>query len=349
MMSREEVRVSIFYKVGVSGKGHHHKQAGGLAANALHSTEVLKRKGIDVELCQVTSYDELLASVEKTMPTHVVIEAVWINSTQAGNLATRFPETQFVVRAHSKIGFLQVEPEAIATMRSIIELHEKLPNLWFSSNNREFSDSISEVYGPCLYLPNLYDSDGAPLRRKQTDGVLRVASFGATRLLKLHPAAALAALQIAARVKMPLEFYVNVDRTPGGDSVRKTMRNMFEDVKGAKLVELGWQDTVTFRETIASMDLVMQLSATETFCMVAADAVSSGVPVIAGPAIVWLDSAYHAPIDETSAVAELAADAIADRKAAKRQKKSLDRYNRESADVWMDFLGLPKTRRCFLW
>ena len=348
-MNKEDVKVSIFYKVGMSGKGHHHRQAGGLAANALHSTDVLRRKGVSIDLHQVTSYDELVKAVDETKPTHVVIEAVWVNALQAGDLARKNPATQVVVRAHSKIGFLQVEPEAIDTIREIIELHDSLPNLWFSSNNHEFSDAVNEVYGPCLHLPNLYDSEGAPPRTRQDDEILRIASFGATRLLKLHPAAALAALQVATRLDRDLEFYVNVDRTPGGDSVRKTMRNMFDGLKMSKLVELGWQDSDEFRKTIASMDLVMQLSATETFCMVAADAVSSGVPVVTGPAVSWLAGCGVAPIDDTGRVAYVSVGLLTDSKAAKKQKAHLKHYVEYSVDKWMEFLGLPKTRRCFLW
>src|SRR6185369_11315812 len=137
-----------------------------------------------------------------------------------------------------------------------------IPNIHFSSNNLEFSESLSEVYGRCLYLPNLYDLESSPehhrhhhlVKHSLTQPPLRIASFGASRLLKLHPSAALAALQIARAEGRQLEFYVNTDKTPGGESVRRTVRNMFAGLEDAKLIEVGWQDGQVFKKTISSMD-----------------------------------------------------------------------------------------------
>lgn len=337
--------VVIFYKTSSSSNNPYH--AGGLASNGLHTVAVLKHMGFNAHLQQVRDYADLAQYMRRhNGTTHAIIEAVWIEPEQALDLARRHHDTKVIVRAHSKIGFLQVEPEAIPKIRAIIDASRHQRNLHFSSNNAEFAAAIDQVYGPCLYLPNLYDLAGAPQRRP-TDGPLRIASFGATRLLKLHPSAALAALQAAKRMELDLEFFINVDKTPGGDSVRRTIRNLFAGLSWAKLVEVTWQDAQAFKETIASMDLVLQASATETFCMVAADAVASGVPVVTGPAITWVPSRYQAPIDDTSALAAAAVDALDNEaKAARVELKALQAYVKEAQAAWSEFLE-PKQRRSF--
>ncbi len=335
-------KLAIVYKT----KGDRNTySAGGLAANAMHSAAVLGEMGIFIRLVPVESFDELRSALTHYPYTHVIVEAVWLTLQQLLELHRLYPNTHFVVRAHSKMGFLQVEPEAIAIMREILDL--SLSRISLASNNHEFAESLTEVYGPsrCLYLPNLYDLASAPPRNYQR-GPLRIASFGASRLLKLHPSAALAALQITKRLGRALDFYVNVDRTPGGESVRRSVRNLFYQLPRAKLIEVGWQDPNVFRQTIATMDLVIQLSCTETFCLVAADAVSSGVPVVAGPAISWLPAnLLVGDVDDTSAVATQGVQILTGAWLATRaQRRALAKYTAKAEKIWLKYL--EQYRRC---
>lgn len=345
---KRSVRLCICYKSKGSGKNHYH--AGGLASNALHSATVLRRAGVDVDLLQVEDFAALVRHLDQNPDTtHVVVEAVWMTTEQTKVLAISHSDKRIVVRAHSKMGFLQVEPEAVTRMREIVEFGKVQSNLSFSSNNAEFASSITYVFGPCLYLPNLYDLEGAPVGCVQSGDRLRIASFGASRLLKLHPSAALAALQIAESERMPLDFFINADKTPGGESVRKTVRALFAGLPNAQLVEVGWQDADKFKETIASMDLVLQMSATETFCMVAADAVASGVPVVVGPAISWVAKKWQVSIDDTSEVAYIGIKALNSCTVRCSQKSSLERHVSESRIEWVNFLGLKRKCRLFPW
>lgn len=336
------LKVLIAYKNSkASGPGCGPYNAGGLSANALHSRAVLLEMGVPTHLLQADSYQDIVAYLNEHRVSHVIVEAIWMTADQTRFLAETYPAVQFVVRSHSKMGFLQVEPEAVSTMRRIIGLSETYQNLTFSSNNSEFAASLSEVYGETLYLPNLYDLASAPKPKEHPPrGVLKIASFGASRLLKLHPSAALAALQIANRLDRDLEFYVNTDRTPGGDSVRKTMCNMFAGIPRAKLIEVGWQDVDTFKETISTMDLVIQLSATETFCLVAADAVAGGVPVVAGPAIKWIPEQFRVDIDETEAVARMGVQMLRGNRSTRVEEKALHHFVRSAKEVWHTFLKL---------
>lgn len=330
--------------------------AGGLASNALHSVAVLKKMGIDACLLQVSDFTDIVCYLnDHVHVTHMIIEAVWVTVPQLHHLSMTYPNVSFAVRAHSKMGFLQVEPEAITTMCRIIKLSQAHENVSFSSNNEEFSASLAEVFGACLYLPNLYDTSGAPPKEKRhahrgLDTELHIASFGANRLLKLHPSAALAALQIGVRMNRPVRFYVNVDKTPGGESVRRSIRNLISEDGNAELVEVGWQDTETFKRTIAGMDLVLQLSATETFCMVAADAIASNVPVIGSHALNWLPKRYQVNADNTGEVARAGVDALSKGPStACRETEALKKYLDDAKSVWRKYLGLSTRRPGFSW
>lgn len=329
--------VVIFYRRGKSGNHYH---AGGLACNALHTVAVLRAAGLSARVEAAESVDEIARILTAAPARRVVVEAVWVSPFGVRFLRQMHPLTRFTVRAHSKMGFLQVEPEAIPAIR------ELMADGAFASNNEEFAHSLAEAYEePCRYLPNLYDRASSPRRAPgERDAYLRVASFGASRLLKMHPPAALAALQVARRLSRKLIFSANVDGTPGGDSVRRSVREVLRDE--AELREVTWQDGETFRRTIAEQDLVLQLSATETFCMVAADAVASGVPVVGGPAISWLPPKYQAPIDDTAAVADVAVKVLHDSSwAAAKQRAALERHVERATRIWLDFLDPPKRRR----
>lgn len=347
------MRLVIFYKTSQSASGRNHSpyRTGGLAANALHSVGVLRKMGIDCDLQAVKDFKELNEFLADNRDvTHAVVEAVWLTSREVAELAATYHTTEFVIRAHSKIGFLQVEPEAVPVIRDIIDLSYRTKNVCFSSNNDEFCRSLGEVFGPVLYLPNLYDLDASPPRDKSCRDVLRIASFGARRLLKLHPNAALAALQVSRRLGKKLEFFINIDNTPGSQSVRNTVKNLISGLPWARLVEVPWQDSATFKATIASMDLVYQLSCTETFCLVAADAVASGVPVVVGPAVSWVPKHFHAEIDDTSHAAALGVEAVLDEQGiADKQLRSLERFIEESKEVWAKFLHVKERKRRHWW
>lgn len=335
------MRVEIYYKNSRPGVGPYH--AGGLAGNALHSVDVLRRIGIDSEAVAVTDFVDLQAKVMASKRlTHAVIEAIWVTPAQLDALASARHRVKFVVRSHSKIGFLQVEPESVKTMRGIIALSGTRPNVRFSANNQDFALSLSKVYGPVVYLPNLYTlPEGRTSRHpRSNNGRIRVGSFGASRLLKMHPSAALAALDIVAQAPeiKGLDLFINTDSTPGGDSVRRTIRNMIDGLPWATLTEVPWQPVDEFRKTIGSMDLNFQLSATESFCHVAADSVAEGVPVVGGPAISWLPGWCQVDIDDTTAAAAHGLKALRDSTVLYDEQRRLEEFVLQAIERWLHWL-----------
>lgn len=334
------IDVAIFHRVpkNPNNPGNGYRHGGGLGANCEHTGEVLTRMGARVWISAV--YD--LAGVARCLaiqPAKVaVLEAIWATAADYEALARSVPQTKFVVRSHSKTGFLQVEWPAITAIRGVIS--SAADNLNFATNNYEFAQALNAAYGPCLYLPNLYDLASSP-RRGPGDARLRACSFGASRLLKMHPSAALAALQAARSLGRPLDFFMNVDRTPGGEGVRQTVHALLDGVDGVTVTEVPWQEPAEFRRTVATMDLALCLSATETFCLVAADSVAAGVPTVTGPAVCWMPTAWRAPIDLTTMVADAAVDAVSGgHHTARQQLRGLEHHLREAEAVWANFLSL---------
>ena len=64
----------------------------------------------------------------------------------------------------------------------------------------------------------------------------------------------------------------------GSQGILQAIRNLYNGVPWAKLVEHPWEDWKSFRKTIGTMDLTIQASYTETFNIVAADSIVEGVP-----------------------------------------------------------------------
>jgi len=62
-------------------------------------------------------------------------------------------------------------------------------------------------------------------------------------------------------------------------------------------------DHADFTKLTGTMDMVMQVSNSETFNIVAADAVSQHVPVLVSDEIPWLDSEYQANPNDVQEIA----------------------------------------------
>ena len=140
--------------------------------------------------------------LDKLNPTHAVIQALWISADDQAELCQAYPDTHFIIRCHSQIGFLQVEPNAIRILRDLLFMQELQLNLSVSANTHRLKDFLEQTYkSRIVYLPDLYDLERVHRKRDESHHhrVVRIGSFGAHRLLKNHTTAAAAALMMAER------------------------------------------------------------------------------------------------------------------------------------------------------
>lgn len=315
----------------------------GLGVNALHTVRVLRQMRIRADAIPAIEAADIAAALSSRPDvTHCVLEALWVSTPNLAKLMNDFPHVRFAVRCHSQVGFLQVEANAVKLFREQLLLQDGSLNLDMSGNNSRFCKWVRGAYRTrCVFLPNLYDLDRTDL---QDDNVwtpgrtLKVSSFGAIRLQKNHSTAAAAAMLVARRLGVPLEFHINIERVEHGKGVLQMLRNMFSDLRWAKLVEVPWMTWAQFRHAVADMDLSLQLSATETFNITTADATAEGVPSVVSPAIEWLPSHWQANIDDPEDVARVAVNLLTDPHSSQDGFQALKRYNSSGKEQWYAYL-----------
>ena len=328
-----------------SGYGRSHR---GLGINALMTVKVLRKHGIHADIAPVWKRPDVVAALNKYKPTHAIIQAPWISAEDQAWLCHQFPDVQFVVRVHSQIGFLQVEPNAIKILRDDLFLQEGLLNLAVSANTRRLAEFVDHTYkSRIVYLPNLYDTDRVRRKRDESHDhrSLRIGSFGAHRLLKNHTTALAAAMMIAERRGSDLEFYVNAGRKEGsgGGAIIRALRLMSDRVPWVRLKEVGWQEWSEFRQTVAYMDLTMQVSFTETFNIVTADSVAEGVPAVVSNAIEWTPARWHANPDDAADIARVGSALLWDIHSAEEGIAALECYAKNAIQTWLAYLNSNPT------
>lgn len=334
MATTDPKHLAIFYR-NFRALGYHHV---GLGVNASIGARVLKRMGITVDIFGVRDAAQIkqILSSRPTI-THVVLEAPWIYTDAVGDLLQTFPRIEFVMRVHSQFGFLQVEAGAIQLLREQLDLQQITLNFRVAGNSRRFCDAVEKAYGSeCLYLPNLYDTHRPHQRFRNPHGyrAIKLASFGAIRLLKMHTTAASAALIAARERGCDLEFYMNKNREENGRGVTDAIRNLFSGLPWAKFIEVPWKPWPEFRAMVASMDACIQVSATETFNLVTADAACEGVPSVVSDVIEWAPDYWKAHLDDPNIIARTLNQLLSDPHAGRDGRRALEEYVRVGQYHW---------------
>jgi hypothetical protein len=167
--------------------------------------------------------------------------------------------------------------------------------------------------------------------------------LGAIRPLKNVLNQALACIRLADTRRCSLEFHVNGDRFEGGgNGVIKNLRNIFSHLPQHQLVEIDWLDPAELLRYIPRLDVMLQVSISESFNIVTADAVVAGVPAVVSPEIAWLDIEYHAdPLAIESIERAVERVLMSDRKAiVADQRLCLERHNVQALEPWKRLAGV---------
>ncbi len=276
----------------------------GLGVNAWHTLQVLRGNGYTANAVGVWNEAQIVIPAGVT---HCVIEAPWVSIERTLALCSANPSTLFFVRCHSQLAFLQVEPGAVNLMREVVLYGESMHNLALAMNSEPLRDFFAGVYhAGVAYLPNLYQVERPTTKPRATPyETLDCASWGAIRLQKNHIAGAGAALVLARKLGLNLNFHLMIDGGGSGAAeVVQAIGNLFTGLAWAKLVTHTWTSWPLFRRLVAEMDLAFHLSATETFSLSTADSVAEGVPVVVSPMIAWLPQSWQvANTDDPGAAA----------------------------------------------
>jgi glycosyltransferase involved in cell wall biosynthesis len=325
----------------------------GLGITAAYTAKTLCRHGIWAEVWPTSSAAELGARLRQAIatadasgevrPTHVIIAAPWLPTADVAALAAELPDIRFVVVSHSNVGFLAADPHAIRLLRETVDLQVATHNVVVGGNCRRFVDWASEAWGvPVAWLPNLYDlSDPAPRAGcTWSGGALRLGLFGANRPFKNFLTAAAAAVELAARLRVPTELHLSTGRDEGANI--QALEELTEGIHNLRVIRVGWLSWPQFRRLVRHMHLVLQPSYTESFNVVAADAVAEGVPVVASDAIDWLPRWWQASADEPRDVARVAEALLRDPGAPRDGHAALVSYIDRGLAGWMRQLCPPR-------
>ena len=292
----------------------------GLGVTATNTMKVLRRKGVHCEAWSVNAetdpktgkvtreaallWRRLAKAVNDPRPiTHVVISSpAWIQPNDFHNLALRFPDITFVQLNHSGDAYLSIDKYGIRNIRGVLALQEMLHNVRVAANNERVAKFISALGSPCLYLPNLYDTDSFvnPSTPQRLGGTLRIGSFGASRPWKNQLTAAEAAVMIGKAMGCSVELYVNSKRPDGGERMIESRAELFDNLPNGKLVDVPWTSWTQFRDISATMHLLLQPSFDETFNVVTADGIAEGVPSVTSSAIEWTPTSWWGTCEDPS-------------------------------------------------
>lgn len=270
----------------------------GLLNSAQFIVNMLQHEHVEVKLVQVIDNNDIDREVTKYQPTHVVIEALWVVPAKFAVLQRLHPNVKWIVRGHSEIPFLAQEGVAIDWITQYV----RYDNVMFAANSeasvRDLRTIVraanpgwtyAQINGKVPYLPNYYPHHlKAPGARKKRDtGYIDIACFGAIRPLKNQLIQAVAAIKFADMEQKILRFHTNATRVETqGESVLKNLEALFETTPHI-LVKHPWMPHDEFLTLLKQMDIAMQVSFSETFNIVAADCVVSGLPIVVSPEVSW--------------------------------------------------------------
>jgi hypothetical protein len=311
--------------------------------------EMLTRNGIETKLVDVVDGNCLDREITLFRPTHVIVEAYWTTPAKFTELSKLHKNVKWIVRNHSKPAFLA--QEGITFEWSLQYVRQ---GITIACNSEEATHALKHLcksfgLNPHFieYLPNFYKNTyNEAIPENEKPNQLNIGCFGAIRPLKNQVNQALAAIRAADELDKHLHFHINGERVEsGGAPVFKSLKAIFEAHPKHKLVVHPWLEHDDFLKLVGSMDVALQVSYSETFNIVSADAVSQNVPVVVSDEIAWLKG-FLSKNPNPNSVAEIS-DAIikvlnvwdwcgGSRLKFRRQRESLNKFNAISERIWLE-------------
>jgi hypothetical protein len=321
--------------------------ATGMYNSARFVTDMLNANGRESDVGLLLDANSIDAAVMAYEPTHVFIEGLWVTPAKMAELMAlpRHAGRQWIIRIHSEIPFIATEGVAMGWIAEYLALgvivapnapraHQQVA--WMAQN---LNPPVDPVIGVPL-LSNYYPLDFQPLTPLATGPVLKIGLFGAFRVLKNHLNQAFAAARYAQSVGKTLELHVNDRIDAGGSPVAKNVTQLYDAISvnaGATIVHHAWEDRATFLATMASMDLNLQISISETFNIVAADSIYAGTPILVSAEVPW-SYPFHADPQNVDDMIEKMGTAVSSTFLLQKNRSGLTRYAKATERRWLAYL-----------
>lgn len=322
----------------------------GLLNSATFVNDMLVKHGIQSKLVQVIDGNGVDREVHQYRPTIVILEALWVTPAKLIELRKLHPRVKWIVRLHSEAPFLANEGSSFMWINQYV-MQE---NVFVSFNSDriffEIVDYFKAVdttgtiaYEKLIYLPNYYPVTKEKNRHKKDHHWLDIACPGAVRPMKNHLLQAIAAVEYSRKTGQRLRFHINGSRVDNAECgvVLKNIRYFFASLPHDtyQLIEHDWLDREGFLGWLRTMDIVMQVSMSESFNICIADGVDCDVPVLTSHEVVWCPEFTKAnPTSVNSIVRGLERVVHYEKwfKWLSVAKRHLERFSKKSTHIWLE-------------
>lgn len=315
----------------------------GLYNSAKFSADMLEASGFNVKLVEVIDNNGIDHEVDAFDPSIVIIEALWVVPAKFDVLTNLHPTVTWIVRVHSEAPFLAQEGISIDWLSQ----YPTVPNVFVAMNSREGFDEVMTFWAvkglhayKLLYLPTFYPAPRHPHYHKHFDGdTISIACMGAIRPLKNHLTQAIAAMNFVDEQGWTLRFHINVTRNEaGGNAPYRSVLSLFQGTSH-QLVQHDWMTHEEFIDFLRQIDFGLQVSFSETFCIVAADLVASGIPTVGSRAIRWLDDGSKASTNSVQDIVEKMGNVLNNDGQVGENLENLQHDAEKARDEWLDVIG----------
>ena len=314
----------------------------GLSNSCQFICNALSNCGIVCKVVEVVDNNAINKEVHQFKPTHVSIDALWVVPDKFRVLIPLHPNVKWDVRIHSKIPFIANEGMAMHWLYDYQEIANEYPQFSVSSNAYITSDQLNDLGIESRFLPNIYEPevclDDIVLDKNKTH--IDVGCFGSIRPLKNQLNQATAAIIFANRLRKKMRFHINCDRVEQhGEPILKNLEHLFKN-SNHELIKHPWMNHKDFIKLVKTMDLGMQVSYSESFCIVAADFVYNDIPLIGSHDIEWLSKYYQADPNDYKDIVEKLENAYNYKNVGLQwlNKYKLWKYNRDATERWLNYL-----------
>ena len=309
----------------------------GLYWSARFVVNMLNDSGVETKLVQVTDNNDIDREVFNYRPSTVIIEALWIVPKKFDVLKKLHPNVRWFVRLHSNIPFLANEGMAISWIKSYASRGVQI-----GVNSEKAYDDVWSLLGPeasddaVVYLPNYYPVQPISKVRYPSTHVVRIGCYGAIRPLKNQLLQAIAAIRYADEQEQILHFHINGTRVEmGGEPILKNLQALFKGTRHS-WVEDTWMSRYEFLERLRHLDLGLQVSLSETFCITAADMVNVGLPLVASSEVPWaIHSCKADPTDGKAITRRIKKALTFNRIGVILNRRELKSYSERSKYEWL--------------
>jgi len=310
--------------------------AGGLLNSCRFIVDMLRHEHIQAKIAVVTDNNDIDREVTQYEADVVVIEALWVVPEKFDILKVLHPNVTWIVRLHSDLPFLASDGIAFRWMAGYISR-----GVFVALNKDRTARDIAALFGDSpyvLFLPNYYKINHVCFGSFDDDD-LHIGCFGAIRPLKNQLTQAVAAIEYANEADRRLQFHMNGTRQEqGGTASLKNIIALFDN-SSHELVLHPWLEHRDFLKLMSKMDLAMCDSFSETFCIVAADAVAVNVPLVCSDQVTWADRRSIVPTTDTKAIREKIADLLDGSFFANFfNHLGLKRYAKRAKKIWLETL-----------